>query len=953
MASNDPFSPGSALLNYKLGQRISTSVWQAEDTRNGKKVAVKLLSRQLPKDAAKREAVVRDARLGAAIYHTSLVNIQEIASAGDALVMVMEWFDAQPISARAKAKPLDRGEYFRFAYQIADALKLLHAKGLVHGNVAGDSVLLAANGHARLGGLNLTNLLSRGGQQPSMFQQKSNDPRAVAYMAPEQISNQGITTQTDIFSLGLVLYEAATGRLAYQGANAAEIARKVVGEQPASPKATNPNIDNAVLGVMGRCLFKDAFRRYKDAKALTDDIVRFDADAQKFAATIGKPASAAAQQTGEKRSAILFVADVAGKPDTKASARMQQILGEAVYLFDGKVLDPFGPRLIAELPSVEAALEAGRKGEFDFSPEQQDATPDADPIAIRLLLHAGELEVRDGKVGGAAVAKAIEVLQQLDPLRLYISEEFTKRGRGNVRLRDSGAKAGVKLFTIVPAEKPQPVVVEEEPEPDEVGEVEEAEATASTAAAAAATKKRRTLTMAVAAAVSVVVVGGAAVMLLSKPKNDINASSIISTRRKKSDAATGPKAVFIQPFTVEGTDPALNDRANRVRLASIEWLRTLPEVRVADAAGPDATAFTATVRGGASGPEIVTANAAAVPMIDAASGIQTVVQEIARQLNVPLHPAASADAYNAFADAVVASSANDPKKTDASLRAAIKADPNFLPAQLLAMRFYSAQAKDPEATAAAKQVLAADPSNLDAARLVARSGLKSGDVPSALGGYAAILKKNPADLEALNMIGKYAWAAGDTTKFNAALQRLNSTPLQSDIQPPDLLLSSGRIDEAVQSYYTVEERVQNNPALALKIGKLAVLRHSTSIAQIELGKLQQSDPNYGLHILKAYVAAQLGNKVDANNELNAALAASKPGDDYFTSVAEIAVINGDTKGTLDALQKAFARKEPTTSYVLANPLFDFLRSDPDYQKLREQMVAQQAEIRTALASVQL
>ena len=64
------------------------------------------------------------------------------------------------------------------------------------------------------------------------------------------------------------------------------------------------------------------------------------------------------------------------------------------------------------------------------------------------------------KVSGAAVAKAIEVLQQLDPLKLYISEEFAKRGRGSVRLRDTGARAGVKLYTIVPTEKPQPVVVE-------------------------------------------------------------------------------------------------------------------------------------------------------------------------------------------------------------------------------------------------------------------------------------------------------------------------------------------------------------------------------------------------------------------------------------------------------------------------------------------------------------
>ena len=213
MASADPFSPGSALLNYKLGQRVSTSVWQAEDTRNKKKVAIKLLSRQLPKDAARRESLVRDARQAGAIYHTSIVNIQEIAVAGDALIMVMEWFDGQPISARVRGKALDRAEFFKLAYQIADGLKLLHAKNVIHGNVNGDSVLIAANGQAKLGGLNLTNLLPRQGQ-PSAFQQRGSDMRAVAYMAPEQISNQGITLQTDIFSLGLVLYEAATGKLA-------------------------------------------------------------------------------------------------------------------------------------------------------------------------------------------------------------------------------------------------------------------------------------------------------------------------------------------------------------------------------------------------------------------------------------------------------------------------------------------------------------------------------------------------------------------------------------------------------------------------------------------------------------------------------------------------------------------------------------------------------------------
>ncbi|MDQ6799212.1 MAG: serine/threonine protein kinase, partial [Acidobacteriota bacterium] len=563
MSLPDPFAPGSTLLNYKMGDRVSSAVWRGQDSRNGKKVAIKILSRQLPKDPGRRESLVRDVRLAAAIYHTSLVNILEVAAAGDALILVMEWVEGYPISAVVKNRPLDRQNFFRIAYQAIDAMKLLHAKNLVHGNIAGDSILVTEVGQVRVGGLNLSNLLVRTGQ-PSAFQQRGSDAKAVAYMAPEQISNQPATTQTDIFSLGLVFYEMATGRPAYQGPTAPDIARKIVEEQPPSPKAANPNIDNAVLGLIGRSLYKDPYKRHKDARAMIDEIVRTDPEAGKFASEVSKSGTTATagSQQANARSSILLIADVAKDPSAgdhaKATARMQQILGESVYLFDGTVLDAFGPRMIAELKTVESALEAGRKGEFDFSPDQQGGKP----IPVRLLLHAGDVEVRDGNVGGPSIAKAIEVLQALPPNKLFISEDFTKRGRGNVRMRDSGAKAGLKLYTIV-ASEPQPVhrtVVEEEPE--EVGAEEEAAAEATAAAA----KKKRQMIMLAAAAVIAIVIAGAGFFLFSKPKSTPAVAASVVAQPKTSTAPAAvtpdnPRKIVLQPFTVEGTDPTLATRA--------------------------------------------------------------------------------------------------------------------------------------------------------------------------------------------------------------------------------------------------------------------------------------------------------------------------------------------------------------------------------------------------------
>ncbi len=101
------------------------------------------------------------------------------------------------------------------------------------------------------------------------------------------------------------------------------------------------------------------------------------------------------------------------------------------------------------------------------------------------------------------------------------------------------------------------------------------------------------------------------------------------------------------------------------------------------------------------------------------------------------------------------------------------------------------------------------------------------------------------------------------------------------------------------------------------------------------------------------MAASSGAKADADAELKTALAASKPGDDYWTTVAEVAVISGDNKAVLEALKKAVDRKEPTANYILTNPLFAYLQNEQDFQGLREKLVAQQNEVRTALAGVTL
>jgi hypothetical protein len=965
MSTVDPLSPGATLLNSRLVDRVSPSVWRAEDTRNGRAVALKILTRQMPKDTVRREALLHDIRQNAALYHSFLVPIQDITLAGDILLLVMDFVEGEPIGKSVHGRTIERDEFFRIAYQLTNALKFVHGKGLIHGNVNGDSVLLMPNGQVRLAGFNGTNLVPRKDGSSVAYQQKGSDPRSVAYMAPEQIASATADARSDIWSAGVVMYEMATGRQPFQAAAVAEVARKIVEEQPASPKAINPAIDNAVLAVFGRCLFRDPHRRPKDMKAVEDEIAKVDPGAAKFASDLSTKVAAAAVEKPKTRRAILFVADVANYDELntvdpaaaqKASARMQQLLGEAVYLFDGQVVDPFGPRMLAELPSIENAMEAGRKGEFDFSPAQQT---EGDAIPVRLLLHAGEVMTQEGQVQGAAVDAASAILRELPPLKLYLSEEFLKGGRGTIRVRDAGARAGTKLFTIVPAES-GPIEVSTA-EMEEIAAAEEAEEQAGKAVAAKVARKKRGQLVTIAAGAVVVVVTALALWMWSRRSQtaDGDSRSVSAAPRLQVPSAVHPRKILIQPFAVEGTDPALATLASATRLAAAEVLRGYPELRVADAEGPDVTPFTASLRTGATGPEIVpqSAKKAGAPSAttDVATSVNAFVTFVSSQLGMKPRPAfASADAMNAFADALNANASNDLAKTESSLRAALKADAKYLPAQVMAMSFFEARGNDKDALEAAKQVAVLDPMNLDASRRVARDSLKSGAMGDAFAAYNSILRQKPSDVDSLNMIARYAAGVGDAQRFNGALTRLKSAnPSQVTAHDPDILLAAGKIDDAISQYYDVEVKVPNNAALSLKIGRLSVLRRSNAIVEIELKKLEKLDPNYGLHLLKAYAAAAANNRAEAESELKAALAASTVGDDYNTSAAEIYAMFADNTKAIASLEAAASRKEPTPSYLLMNRLFGYLQSDPRFQMVRAKLAAEQQEMRAALAQVAL
>jgi predicted Zn-dependent protease len=417
--------------------------------------------------------------------------------------------------------------------------------------------------------------------------------------------------------------------------------------------------------------------------------------------------------------------------------------------------------------------------------------------------------------------------------------------------------------------------------------------------------------------------------------------------------------VRIDPFPVAVPDAPLYDQASGVRLALLTILDREPMVELTDGTAADVTSVSARLRRTPEGIEVIpfsgTVSGAAQVVPDASGALDAVLRWVSAQARVPLKmPSPSAAAVNAWVDALGAHEKKDDGKAEASLRLATTSDPQLLPAQLMAMDLFVARNNEKEAFLAARQVLLLDPDNLPAARIVTRGALGTGDVAQAFVAMKTILKVNANDIDTLNVIGRYAAATGDLQKMEKTIARLRSAPPNEvAVHEPDILVAAGKVSPAIEKYYDLEVATPENPALNFKIGRLSVLRHTMTVAEIELQKLARTDPAYGRHLLAAYVYAASANRPGAVNELKLAGTASRVGDDYWTSAAEVYAMFGDDAATVAALEKAVERGEPAAAAVDVNPLFDYLRSNEQFAAIRVRLKTRKDEMRAAVSQIAL
>src|SRR5688572_2092880 len=259
---------GSTISHYRILERLGRGgmgvVYKAEDTRLGRFVALKFLSDALSPNPASLERLRREARAASALNHPHICAIHDIDEHQGQPFIVMEFLEGETLNAKLTGRPQEVHDILNVARQIAEALEASHEKQIIHRDIKPSNVMITSRGEVKVLDFGLATTGGKPAEEATTrMTEVGSLMGTVQYMSPEQALGQAVDQRSDLFSLGVVLYEMATGRLPFSGSTAMETINHIVNTEPEAITRLNVNIPVGLERVISRCLEKNAQYRFQ------------------------------------------------------------------------------------------------------------------------------------------------------------------------------------------------------------------------------------------------------------------------------------------------------------------------------------------------------------------------------------------------------------------------------------------------------------------------------------------------------------------------------------------------------------------------------------------------------------------------------------------------------------------------------------------------------------------